>query len=478
MTRVAVAGFQHETNTFAPGRTTLADFERGGAWPAMLYGDDVPGMRELNIPMGGFLQADLFDVVPLLWCSAEPGGTVETAAFDTIAATICDRLASATFDAVYLDLHGAMVTETHDDGEAELLRRVRAVVGDVPVVASLDLHANVSPALAERADALAIYRTYPHVDMAATGTRAAHLLARRLAHGPFARAFRALDVLVPITAQTTFREPGRRLYAEVARVADTVISADFAFGFPPADIPWTGPSLVAYARTQGEAERAVDALHETITAARPELRNPIMPAREAVTQAIAKARPNGPPVVIADPQDNPGAGAAGNTTGLLEALIEAGADGACLGLFFDPALAARAHELGAGATFEATFGPDGPTRSAKVVRLSDGRFTAEGPFYAGSPMDLGPCAWLRTEGVDVVVSSVRAQNAERCMFSHIGIDVRERPIVAVKSAIHFMADYEPVAADILWAEAPGENPCRLSALPFTRLRKGVEIPED
>ena len=491
--RVAIAGFQHETNTFAPGATSLADFERGGAWPAMLHEADMLAMAGLNIPMGGFLEAAQdFDLVPILWTSAEPGGTVTDEAFDTIAAMICERLAAAgPLDGVYLDLHGAMVTATHDDGEAELLRRVREVVGALPVAVSLDLHANISHALAERASTLAIYRTYPHVDMAATGARAAALLAAEISRGgPFERAFAQIDLVIPITAQPTPREPAGRLYRALDEARD-VASSDFALGFPPADIPDVGPFAVAYGETREAAEAEVARIAALVAGAEAEFADPLVPAREAVARAMAIARTATGPVLICDPQDNPGAGATGNTTGVLQALVEVPVEAqsddacpACLGLFFDPALATQAHEAGEGATIDAGFGPaDTPfapgqlRHRARVVRLSDGRFQGTGPFYGGSAMDLGRCARLRLEGteVEVVVSSARAQNADRAMFTHIGIEPTRYAIVAVKSAVHFMADYAPIAADILFAEAPGANPCRLAALPYTRLRPAARL---
>lgn len=485
--RIAVAGFQHETNTFAPIPTRLEDFERGGAWPALTEGEALRHVfAGLNIPLGGFLgAAENLDLVPILWAGAEPGGYVADAAFDRISAMICDGLARAgSLDGVYLDLHGAMVPESHEDGEGELLRRVRAVVGpDLPVAVSLDLHGNLAPEFAGLASSAAIYRTYPHVDMAETGARAAALLAEELARGlPFARAFRQADFIAPITAQSTRREPGRRLYARLPELAGAgVTSVDFAFGFPPADIRHCGPSILAYGSDQPAVDRAADAMLAEVTAAEGDLHNPLVAAPEAVHRAMEIAAGASRPVVICDPQDNPGAGAVGDSTGLLAALLEAGAEGA-IGMIWDPETAARAHAAGEGATIEAevggrfpeTGGP--PVRvTATVERLSDGSFLCTGPFYGGSHAHLGPMACLRTGSLHIVVGSRRAQNADREFFRAVGIEPGDMRVVAVKSAVHFLADYEPIAEAVIFAEAPGANPCQLGRIPYRRLRPGVRL---
>ena len=179
MARIAVGGFQHETNTFAKRETGLAQFIEPDAWPGLVRGlEMLEAIAGINLPAAGFVsEASALGhrVVPLLWCAAQPAGRVTREAFETISALLLARLADAgPCDAVYLDLHGAMVAEHLDDADGELLRRVRAAVGPaVPIVASLDFHANISPAMVATADALPSYRSYPHVDMAETGARAA-----------------------------------------------------------------------------------------------------------------------------------------------------------------------------------------------------------------------------------------------------------------------------------------------------------------
>ncbi len=490
--RIAIAGFQHETNTFAPIPTAYADFENPGAWPALTIGADVIGVfADLNIPIGGFITAAQdWQLIPILWTNAEPGGYVAQAAFDRIAAMICDGITAAgAINGLYLDLHGAMVTENHEDGEGELLRRIRTVTGpDLPIAVSLDLHGNVTPEMASRASSLAIYRTYPHIDMAATGARAKALLQVELTRGkPFARAYRQLDYIIPIQAQSTMREPGRRLYGMLDGLdAGPIISCDLALGFPPADIHHCGASMIAYADRQDDADTAADRLLNALNEAEGEFHNPLIPAPDCVARAIAFAKTADKPVVIADPQDNPGAGATGDTTGLLKALIAGGARKAVLGILWDPQTAAAAHAAGEGAEYDAAIGGRFPELGCtplkarvRVERLTNGTFTATGPMYGGATANLGPCAALHilddASDVRVVVGSVRAQNADQANFTHIGINPPGQKIVAVKSAVHFLADYEPIAAAVLFAESPGANPCQLDQIPYTKLRPGLRL---
>jgi len=490
--RIAVGGFQHETNTFAPLPTPYANFVTGGSWPPLTEGaailETFPG---LNLPISGFIDADSgFDLVPLVWAATEPNGFVTADAFDRISDTLISRLLDAgPVDALYLDLHGAMVPEGFDDGEAELLNRIRSAVGpDLPIAVSLDLHGNTSRTFFELASVVTIYRTYPHIDMAETGARAASLLKTRLDHGaPLHSAWRQLDYIIPIVAQPTMRQPGGRLYGMLPGLeGDGVASVDFAFGFPPADIPDVGATVFAYGTDQAAVDAAADAMLSALRDAEDQFRDPMTEAGETVRRAMAIAAEADKPVIIADPQDNPGAGAPGDSTGLLQALIEAKAQNACIGMIWDPDAAAAAHAAGVGAEIDVEIGGQFPESGGpavacrvRVEALSDGNFTFTGPMFGGLKGALGPMAALRVIdpacGLEIAVGTRRCQNLDQAIFRAVGIEPEEKAIVAVKSAIHFMADYEPISADVLFAEAPGANPCRIERIPYTRLRPGVRL---
>ena len=490
--RVAIAGLQHETNTFSSLPTEYRHFVEADSWPALSLGAAiVRELAELNLPIGGFIaEAAAFELLPIAWSSAEPGGAVSDDTFEQLVGQLVGGVHDAgRLDGIYLDLHGAMVTESHADGEAELLRRLREVVGpDLPIAVSLDLHGNLSRAFFDRTSITTIYRTYPHIDMADTGRRACRLLQLAISRDrPFAKAWRQLDYLIPSQSQATCREPGERLYGLLPSLeVDGVVSVDVAFGFPPADVPDCGCSVFAYGTDRKAVNDAADAMLAALAAAEPEFHDPLIPAEQAAITAVRRAETASRPVVIADAQDNPGAGATGDTTGMLEALIAAGARRTLVGMLWDPAAAAAAHaadlegelSLSIGGRFAGEgYGPL-PVR-VRVEALADGRFAFTGPMYGGAMAALGPTAALRVldPGADVVVvvGTVRAQSADLAVFEHLGIDPREQAIVCVKSAVHFLAAYEPIADSVLFAESPGANPCRLDRIAYTRLRDGVRL---
>jgi microcystin degradation protein MlrC len=490
MTRIAVGGFLHETNTFAPTKATYADFVHGGGWPAMARGADVPKvMRKINVGSAGFIEqaeANGWEIVPTISCAASPSAHVTEDAYERIAKVMIEGIrAAGPIDAVYLDLHGAMVSEHLDDGEGEILSRVRQVIGkDTPLVASLDLHANVTPAMVEQADALIAYRTYPHIDMADTGRAAAKHLALLLrTKQRFAKAFRQLPFLIPISWQCTNDQPTKGIYQKLAALqSEAVPTLSFAPGFPAADFPHCGPSVFAYGATQADADAAVNQLAALVESHESDFDGRIYTPDEGVRHAMELARRAKKPVIIADTQDNPGAGGDSDTTGMLRALVRNNAQRAAIGVIFDPASAKAAHAAGVGASLTLALGgksgipDDAPYRETFVVeRLSDGKFIAPGPYYGGRDMDMGPSAALRIGDVRVVVSSHKAQLADQAMYRYVGIEPTEQAILVNKSSVHFRADFEPIAEQLLICAAPGAMPADTAALPWTRLRPGIRI---
>lgn len=487
--RVAIAGFQHETNTFAPFGASYQDFERADGWPALTAGAAILEVfPPLAIPIGGFIDAAraTWDFVPLVWCAAEPCSFVSDDAFERVAKTICDGIdAAGRLDAIYLDLHGAMVIQSFEDGEGELLARIRAIVGsDLPIVVSLDMHANVTEAMVTLSDGITLYRTYPHIDMVETGRRAFDLLQRRIAYGrPFAKALRKAPFLVPLAAQCTDFEPSRGLFAGLpAGAAGAVASVDIASGFPPADIRECGPAVVAYGTDAAAVSAAADHHFSRLLAAESRFDNPMISVGEAVGRAARDGR-KGAPVVLADVQDNPGGGGTSDTVGLLKAMVEAGLRDSVLGLLWDPQAARAAHEAGVGAEIDIDLGgrygyDPGPYRTrVRVEALSDGVFTCRGAILGGVTVDLGPMARLRIidgrSDVHVAVASIRYQCLDQDLLRAVGIEPSEQAVVAVKSTIHFRADFEPIARDVIMVESPGANFCRNEAVTHKNLRAGV-----
>jgi len=489
MARIAVGGFQHETNCFVPVKTDYSYFASVGDRPPLCRGEDV--LRNLpnkQFAMSGFLavMADKHELVPLLWTSGGAGGYVTRDAFERIAAEMIGRLSeSLPVDAVYLDLHGAMVTEDFEDGEGELLRRVRAVVGEtVPVVISLDYHTNLTPAMAELTDGMAVYYTYPHIDRDETGRRAARILETVLERGrPTVRVYRKLPFLLPLNFQCTMVEPSAGIVRKSAEgEGGDVLNLCYGAGFPPSDLADCGPGVIAHGYSMDEVEQAADYLNHYVLDLEPKFAEPLLDPDTAVRQAMEHAARSAKPVVIADTQDNPGCGGTGDTTGMLAALVRNNAQKAGLCVLTDANAAAAAHAAGEGAEITIALGGCIPFPGVepfhgtfRVAKLSNGRFLCKGPCVGGREAALGPTALLTIGGVSVVVASKRMQAYDLEIFRHLGFEPTEQKILVLKSTCHFRADFEPIAERVLIAVAPGAHLVDAREYPYTKLRAGVRL---
>jgi microcystin degradation protein MlrC len=489
MARIAVGGFHHETNCFVPVHTDFAYFVAVSDRPPLTRGKDIltnlPGRA---FAMSGFLadMADKHDLAPLVWASGGAGGYVTSDAFERIVGELVGRLSLAMpVDAVYLDLHGAMCSVDFEDGEGEILRRVRAAVGpQVPIVISLDYHTNLTPAMAALTDGMAIYYTYPHVDRPQTGSRAARILDTILTRGrPTARAFRKIPFLIPLNFQCTLVEPSKKIVAKSARgEGGDVLDLCYGAGFPPSDLYNCGPAVICHGYSQAAVDAAADALAGHIIDMEDAFAEPLLTPDEAVRQAIAISDKATRPVVIADTQDNPGCGGTGDTTGMLEALVRNGAKKAALCVLTDAKAAAAAHAASEGADITIDLGGCTPLPGVKpfrgtfrVARLTDGRFVCKGPCVGGREAKLGPTALLVIGGVSVVVASKRMQAYDLEIFRHIGVEPTEHKILVVKSTCHFRADFEPIAERVLVAVAPGAHLVDARQYPYKHLRAGVRL---
>ncbi|WP_076999077.1 M81 family metallopeptidase [Variovorax sp. KK3] len=489
--RVFVAGFKHETNTFASNRADWAAFERGESFPKPTHGlATLEMISKVDVSATGFARVAKelgWTLVPSLWCGAVPSSYVTDAAFEKICSAILQDVAKLDFDAVYLELHGAAATESLDDAEGELLRRVRAAVGpQMPIVASLDLHANVTRAMLEHADALVAFRTYPHIDYVKTGERAAELLQRMARQGerePL--AFARLPFLISVSVQSTSTEPAHRCYELLEELdARNGTVSSFCMAFPATDFDECGPTLWSYG---AKAQETVAALNAHV-AEPTQWRLTALGAREGVDYALERARRSARTAVVADMQDNPGAGGTASTTGMLHALLEAKAGEAfpgrvALGVLYDPDAARLAHEAGVGRTIRCGLGesldtPTGPSEAPvegeyTVRALSDGVTVFKGPKMTGFQTLLGPSACLEIAGVLVVVSSGRIGTQDRELFRMVGIEPETMKIVVVKSSHHFRADFECLvedrAKDIVIAHATGLFPADPGLLNWKKL---------
>jgi microcystin degradation protein MlrC len=493
--KILVAGFKHETNTFAPDRADWSAFEKGEMFPAAIHGEPMLELMAMaNLPVTGFLRvaaAKGWQIVPGFWCGAVPSSYITGDAFERVCDSILQDVRNGGFDAIYLDLHGAAMAETADDAEGELLRRVRAVVGeDLPIVASLDLHANVTHAMLDLADGLVSYRTYPHIDYVETGELAAELLDRRLQRGRREVLSRSrLPYLIPLNAQVTTSEPAKSIFDKLVRLDaeyDTMLS--FCMAFPAADFEECAPMIWGYG---DKSVLAVEQLAKD--AGEPsQWRQEFFLPREAVAHALERTAASGKPAIIADTQDNPGGGSSGNTTGMLHALLAEGAGKkypgrVAFGMLFDKQSAAAAVAAGAGATVQLKLGTAVSTFSGmsdppveglfKVRTVGDGKVTFKGPKMTGFVTSLGPSACLEIDGVLIAVVSAKTGTQDRELFRALGIPPEEMRIIVLKSSNHFRADFERIVADpvadILTAKAAGSMAVDPGDLPWKKLSPSI-----
>lgn len=495
--RVLIAGFKHETNTFAENLADWAAFERGETFPKPTHGQATLEMiSSIDVSASGFATVARrhgWTLLPSLWCGAVPSSYVTDEAFEKICSIILSDVSSLTFDAIYLELHGAALSQSYDDAEGELLSRIRAVVGPaLPIVVSLDLHANVTAAMLAHADAMVAFRTYPHIDYVKTGERAAELLERLVRHGG-RESWRSerLPFLISINSQGTSSEPARSCYAlldEVDKKLGTVSS--FCMGFPASDFDECAPVIWSHGARAEEAvailsARIAEPTQWTLTA---------QSAHDAVKAALTRAANIARTVMIADTQDNPGIGGTGSTSGVLHALLDQAAGEAfpcrvALGVLYDPNAAARAHSVGVGGTFEGGVGesiltPAGPSEppvkgTFRVRALSDGVAIFKGPKMTGFRTQLGASACLELNGILIVVASGRIGAQDRELLRMVGVDPEDMKIIVVKSSHHFRADFDRLVdepeKDIFFALARGQLLVDPAELPWKKISPSTRL---
>lgn len=482
--RVAIGGILHETNTFARGLTPLSAFECPGGFPGLAGEDIISALGGASVCTGGFISAATeagdVELAPLLWTFPQPSGVVEQSAFETVAGKLLQLLDEAgRVDGVLLDLHGAMVTEQYPDAEGELLGRVRSVVGPaMPVVATLDLHANISPEMVEHATALIGYDTYPHVDSFERG-REALVMIRDACSGRThpTGALAQVPMLIGPPRQCTLLSPMRDLMTRVHECEQQpgILSITLAGGFPFADTACTGAAIVATADgDRALATRTAEGLAAEVWARREDFRLKLTPVREAIEWALE----HGGPVILADGSDNPGGGAPCDGTVMLRELIEAQAPRSVVAVIADPQAVAEAWAAGAGAQATLTVGGKtdyrhGPplTLTGTVRLLSEGNYVNEGPMCTGLAMAMGRTAVFVVGEVEVVLTERRVQPYDAQALRSLGIEPTERLLIGLKSAVHFRAHYGPLARRIFEVDTPGIHHPDVTRYEYHNLRR-------
>jgi microcystin degradation protein MlrC len=485
--RIFISGFKHETNTFSQRPADLAAYRARG-WHR---GDQIPErFRGTRTEIAGFMDAcEKYGWMPIYGTTgdATPSGPVSREAFDTITGEILAAArAAGPLDGMLLQLHGAMVAEHVEDGEGTFLALLREEFGrDLPIAVTLDLHANVTDKMAELADIIVSYRTYPHIDSYEAAREAADILARMLAGEvrPTVTVARGRLLDGVDHGRTTSPGPMREVLASAARLSKEpgVLSITINAGFPWADIRDAGPTAVVVGDGDSLRYREIaETLMAEIWESRHRRTIESVDAQAAMA-AVRAAAPGKGAIVLADFADNPGGGGYGDATGLLGAMIEAGLENAAFATIYDPEAAAICHEAGAGAEVSLKLGGKVDPKlgapldvQGTVVSLANGSLKLDGPMAKGLGIEMGPTAVLRVGGIDIVVASGRFQALDQQYFKHAGIEPAQKSVLAVKSAQHFRAAFAPIARDIIVVDSGGgltSNDYR--AFTYARVRRPV-----
>jgi microcystin degradation protein MlrC len=467
--RVLVTGLWHETNSFAAAPTDLAAFEayqlvRGEAMAAAFAGT--------NTEIGGMIAAAAeLGLHPCfgLFAAAVPAGLVTREAYEALVEETCRRAAAlAPVDGALIALHGAMVAEGEDDADAALLARLRRTLGRAcPLVATFDIHANLSPALFASADALIGYDTYPHTDMAARGREAAALLAEILATGRRpAKAFRKLPLLTVPQVQATAEPPLRAAIARLhaLEAGPDLRTGSIAVGFPYADVAQLGVAVVGYGDEPGAVAAAVEQLASAIWASRHDFVPELVPAERAVRAALAAPER---PVVLVDVADNVGGGAPGDGTVLLQALLAAGARDAVV-VLWAPRAAARCLELGVGARFAGLVGDPPVAIEGGIGFAAHVEYRRRSSYMTGQLVRLGAVAVVVAAGVQVVLTEQRAMPFDADHLEVLGIAPAAARCLVCKSAIGWRAAFGDIARHHVFVDTPGICASDLTRFAYTK----------
>jgi microcystin degradation protein MlrC len=481
--RLLIAMMKHETNTFSPVPTPLARF-------GPLYGEDaIRAYRGTGTGLGAYLdlaERERAEVVLPIAAGASPSGPVEDAAYGHITDAICEAAARGGFDGIMLDLHGAMVTESLEDGEGEFLKRLHAIAPKIPIAVSLDMHANLYDAMIANATVVTGYRTYPHIDTYETAKLAGEILLRAMrAEVKPVMAWRNEPMLPHVMRQGTDDHPNKELQHRCAAMsAEGALAASLFTGFPHADI--TNAGLSAVVVTDGNRKLAEELRDELLGRAWVE-REAFVYKIEPLQQSVARAKamaPSDGPVVLLDHYDNCASGGTMDTTVVLAEILKQGLEDVAAFAIYDPEAVRQAISAGVGARVTLSIGgkiamPAIPTESpplmvtGTVKTISNGRYRNRGPMARGVMMDMGAAVVLDTGTVEIVLISRHVEPSDLNCLLGLGIDPMQKRYVMLKSRIHWRAGLGKMARAVVDCAGVGVCTSDYGQLKFEKVRRPI-----
>jgi microcystin degradation protein MlrC len=481
--RIVIGTFSHETNVFSKIRTDLEQFRSA----TLIEGRQIlHRFKGTQTPIGGFIEAASqkgFELIPTICAEATPSGKITDEAYEFILDRLLDGIREAEHvDGVLLDLHGAAVSESHDDVEGEVLSRIRREMGDeTPIACELDLHCNLTPLMVKCADIIVGYDTYPHIDTYERGIEASNLLLDVLNDRLTpTKAVRKPPMMMAVQAQVTDHYPMSHLMAaaHAAENIDDVINVTVTGGFPWSDIKDVGLGILV--TTNGNSKLAEE-LATRLSDLAWSLRNDFLvkptPLREGI--ARAKEAKNGP-IVLADIGDSPAGGTSEDGTVVLKAMLDMEVDNAVVALIYDPEAVAKAIEAGVGK--EVTMNVGGkidlvhgePLKvTGRVKLISDGRFVNTNPMGGGVESEMGRTVVLHVNGIDVIMAERRTAVIDLELYRSLGIEPTRKKVIVVKSSVQYRAVHQPIAKQIIELDTPGLMSPRFAGFSFKKVRRPI-----
>ncbi|MDH4619241.1 M81 family metallopeptidase [Brevibacillus sp. AY1] len=479
--RIVIGQIFHETNTLANIKTTVEAFQKWEWEQGERIIELHDGVRDY---LGGMIDKAKelgIELLPTFSALAYPSGIITSEAYHMMKSEMLTSIQQAgSFDAICLNLHGAGVAEGIDDLEGDILREIRQLVGkNIPIVATLDLHANLTTAMVTEVDALFGCNYYPHTDCFERGAEAMNTVAR-IVRGEINPVLSLKKLPLMIPPSTTYQSPAKDILNSCSdwEKQEDVIDCTFFHGFSHTDSPHSSVSILTITNQNPALGQRINEDVANTVWSRKEGFYPEFPSPEEGIQIALSIKEY--PVVINETSDNPGAGTPGDGTHLLSAILEANIPNSCFGFIYDPAVADIAHKASVGSKIKVQLG--GKTDNlhgsplelvAYVKTLTDGQFVHTSPMWRGLKVSLGPSARLQVGNVDIIVCSVNAQTLDEQVFVLHGIDVTTQRIVALKSSQHFRAVFQPIAKKIITVDSPGLSTSKLTNLQYKRVNRPI-----
>lgn len=483
--KIMIGGFMHETITFSKKQTTLKDFKESQYYSGKSLYQHYKGVKNV---MGSFiekLEENGVELVCSLNTSTTPGGLVTREVYDNVINQWEKDIAeNEGLNGILLNLHGAMVVEGISDPEGALLKKLKEFTNyKIPIMATLDFHANIGSDLVQYSDGLIGYKTYPHIDMFECGLEMADLLIQTIQQKVKpTMVHRNIPLISPLLAQGTYKSPIKNLM-ELAKSIEKekgILSVSIVPGFGFADIPENGFTVVVITNNDEKlATQKLNFICEKVWGGRSELICNPLPVREAVALAIQSVNSKGP-VVLCDASDNPGGGGAGDGVAILKELIAQKTSSAVVSTIWDPESVRLMHQKKIGETIQLNLGGKSADHEntsllieGKIEALCDGKYINKGNFSKGAKINIGLTGVLNCNGIKVIISEKRVQTLDREIIRFTGIQPEEQAIIVVKSTVHFRADFEPISSKIIEVDSPGLVVSDITKLEFKHLRRPI-----